>query len=54
MQSALASANEVIGAGEDGYWETSDRLHQRLTETEDCSEGIAAFFERRPPIWKNR
>jgi enoyl-CoA hydratase len=54
VQSALASANEVIGAGEDAYWETSDRLHQRLTETEDCTEGIAAFFERRPPVWKNR
>jgi enoyl-CoA hydratase/carnithine racemase len=54
VQSALASANEVIGAGEDGYWATSDRLHQRLTETEDCTEGIAAFFARRPPIWKNR
>ena len=54
VQSALASANEVLGAGEDGYWATSDRLHERLTETEDCSEGIAAFFERRPPVWKNR
>jgi enoyl-CoA hydratase/carnithine racemase len=54
VQSALASANEVLGAGEDGYWATSDRLHERLTDTEDCAEGIAAFFGRRPPKWKNR
>ena len=54
VQSALASANEVLGEGEEGYWATSDRLHERLTETEDCSEGIAAFFERRAPIWRNR
>ena len=54
VQSALASANEVLGSGEDTYWATSDRLHQALVDTEDSTEGIAAFFERRPPVWKNR
>ena len=54
VQAALASANEVVKEGEDTYWATSDRLHQGLVETEDSTEGIAAFFERRPPEWKNR
>ena len=27
---------------------------KRLVDTEDSTEGIAAFFERRPPVWKNR
>jgi enoyl-CoA hydratase len=54
VQSALASANEVLASREDTYWATSDRLHQRLVDTEDSTEGIAAFFERRAPVWKNR
>jgi enoyl-CoA hydratase len=54
VQAALASADEVLAADEDTYWATSDRLHQGLVDTEDSSEGIAAFFERRPPVWKNR
>ena len=35
-------------------WASSDRRHWALVDTEDCTEGIAAFFERRPPEWKNR
>jgi enoyl-CoA hydratase len=54
VRSALASANEVLASGEATYWATSDRLHQGLVGTEDVTEGIAAFFERRPPVWKNR
>jgi enoyl-CoA hydratase len=54
VQSALASVNEVLASGEGAYWATSDRLHQALVDTEDSTEGIAAFFERRPPVWKNR
>jgi enoyl-CoA hydratase len=54
VQAALASANEVVGEGEPGYWATSDRLHAGLVDTEDSTEGIAAFFERRAPQWRNR
>jgi enoyl-CoA hydratase/carnithine racemase len=54
VQAALESANEVVGEGETHYWATSDRLHAGLVDTEDSTEGIAAFFERRPPQWRNR
>src|SRR5262245_9250083 len=54
VQAALASANEVVGDSESVYWATSDRLHQGLVETEDAREGVAAFFERRAPVWRNR
>jgi enoyl-CoA hydratase/carnithine racemase len=54
VQAALQSANEVVGEGEHRYWATSDRLHAGLVETDDSREGIAAFFERRAPQWRNR
>ena len=54
VQASLGLANEVFAAGEDGAWESSDRRHWALVDTEDCTEGIAAFFEHRPPEWKNR
>jgi len=54
VQASLGLANEVFGAGEDEAWASSDRRHWALVDTEDCTEGIAAFFERRPPEWKNR
>jgi len=54
VQAALASANEVVAAAEEESWATSDRLHRQLVETDDSREGINAFFERRPPEWRNR
>jgi enoyl-CoA hydratase len=54
VRAALASANEVLASGEDAYWATSDRLHQGLVDTDDAREGIAAFFDRRPPVWTNQ
>ena len=54
VQASLGLANEVYASGEAGRWESSDRRHGALVETEDVGEGLAAFFERRPPEWKNR
>lgn len=54
VQASLGLANDVFAAGEEGAWESSDRRHWALVDTEDSTEGIAAFFERRPPEWKNR
>ena len=33
---------------------TERRLFQILTATEDKSEGMAAFVEKRPGVWKGR
>jgi enoyl-CoA hydratase/carnithine racemase len=54
VQASLGLANEVFTAGEDDAWASSDRRHWALVDTDDCKEGIDAFFARRPPEWNNR
>jgi enoyl-CoA hydratase/carnithine racemase len=54
VQASLGLANEVFAADEGERWMSSDRRHWALVDTEDCTEGIAAFFARRTPEWQNR
>jgi len=51
VQEALGIVNHEVAGDETGSWERSDAAHGRLLVTEDIKEGIAAFFERRPPQW---
>jgi enoyl-CoA hydratase/carnithine racemase len=39
---------------ETDLWEASNAAHEGLLGTEDLREGLAAFFERRPPVWTGR
>ncbi len=45
---ALASANDKLG------WELTAKARKVINESEDAKEGVAAFFEKRPPVWKGR
>ncbi len=45
--------HDVLGEDADA-WARSDAAHARLLETADVSEGIAAFFAKRPPQWTGR
>ena len=51
VREALGIANREIAGDETASWERSDAAHGRLLGTDDVKEGIAAFFERRPPHW---
>jgi enoyl-CoA hydratase/carnithine racemase len=33
---------------------TDEDIMRRVLGSEDCREGIVAFLEKRPPIWRNR
>jgi enoyl-CoA hydratase/carnithine racemase len=33
--------------------ETAERF-RRMSQTEDCKEGVRSFIEKRPPVWKGR
>ena len=53
IRESLVLVNTMLAADEDELWALSDAAHARLVETGDMSEGVAAFFERRVPEWKN-
>jgi enoyl-CoA hydratase/carnithine racemase len=63
--SLAAKSPAVLKLGRDSFYAVWDQdvdtslklLHPLLTvtaSTEDAAEGIAAFEEKRPPVWKNR
>ena len=51
VQEALGVFNAEIAGDETESWKRSHSAHGRLLQTEDLREGLAAFFERRPPRW---
>jgi enoyl-CoA hydratase len=51
VREALAIVNHEVAGDETASWERSDAAHRRLVATHDVKEGVAAFFERRPPWW---
>ncbi|SOD72101.1 enoyl-CoA hydratase/carnithine racemase [Jatrophihabitans sp. GAS493] len=53
VRESLAIVNATLNADEADDWARSDAAHERLLATEDVAEGIGAFFERRPPTWRN-
>jgi enoyl-CoA hydratase len=51
VRASLSIVNEEINGDEGTTWAGSDAAHARLLGTNDVTEGIAAFFERRPAHW---
>jgi enoyl-CoA hydratase/carnithine racemase len=54
VREALAIVNREVAGDEPASWERSNAAHARLVATDDIKEGIAAFFDRRPPQWTAR
>jgi enoyl-CoA hydratase/carnithine racemase len=54
VQEALMIFNEEVNGDESGIWDISNKAHERLLQTEDIKEGIAAFFARRPAKWSRK
>ena len=54
VREALGIINHEVAGDETSSWQRSDAAHARILTTEDVKEGIAAFFERRPPRWTGR
>ena len=54
VRESLGIVNTEVNGDETASWERSDAAHARLIATDDMREGVTAFFERRPPEWRNR
>lgn len=54
VREALAVFNDTLSGDEQALWSQSHAAHERLLQTQDVAEGIAAFFEHRPPHWQGR
>ncbi|WP_280463285.1 enoyl-CoA hydratase-related protein [Nocardia carnea] len=51
VREALAIVNQEIHGDETAAWARSNAAHQRLLTSRDVSDGVGAFFEKRPPRW---
>lgn len=51
IRESLAIVNAELAGDEGESWQRSDAAHARLIASDDVREGIAAFFDRRPPRW---
>lgn len=54
VQQALQAVDKLVSATDDEAWEVSHAARRVVMESEDSQEGVAAFFEKRPPNWTGR
>jgi enoyl-CoA hydratase/carnithine racemase len=54
VQQTLRAVDRVISAGDPLGWRATDDAREVIVASEDRKEGVAAFFERRPPAWPGR
>ncbi|MEO1061921.1 MAG: enoyl-CoA hydratase-related protein [Actinomycetota bacterium] len=54
IRATLAALDEIVAHDDDRGWAATDEARETILASEDRREGIAAFFERRPPEWPGR
>jgi enoyl-CoA hydratase len=54
VQACLAAVNGLARADEDAGWAATGGAMAHLADSQDGTEGIRAFLEKRRPVWTGR
>ena len=52
VQQSLQAVDALASVNDDQGWDLTAKAKKVINESADAKEGVAAFFEKRPPVWK--